>query len=138
MMQAHPSTAGGYRLELAKTFRFEAAHYLPNFPEGHKCRRLHGHSFEFEVVVEGTTDPHTGVVIDYGDISWVVKPLVEQLDHYCLNDLGAAWNDPLLLNPTSEHLAVWLYEHIKPLLPELSAIIVYETCTSRCVYRGVR
>ena len=75
-------------VEIVKKYRFEAAHFLPNVPEGHKCRRMHGHSFRFELVLRGPVDPHTGWLIDFGDISKVVKPLIENhLDHYLLNDV---------------------------------------------------
>jgi 6-pyruvoyltetrahydropterin/6-carboxytetrahydropterin synthase len=117
-------------VRLSKSFHFEAAHDLPTFPDGHKCRRLHGHSFRFEVVVEGDVDPAKGYLIDYGDIKRAAEPLVKRLDHYYLNEIEG------LSNPTSEVLAVWLWDHLKPALPLLSAIIVYETCTSRCEYRG--
>jgi 6-pyruvoyltetrahydropterin/6-carboxytetrahydropterin synthase len=117
-------------VRLSKTFRFEAAHDLPTFPEGHKCRRLHGHSFSFDVVVAGDVDPAKGYLIDYGDIKQHVDPIVKQLDHYYLNEIEG------LSNPTSEMLAVWLWNRIKPHLPDLAEIIVYETCTSRCEYRG--
>ena len=123
-------------VELHKTFRFEAAHWLPAFPDGHKCRRLHGHSFVVEVWCRGPIDPTTGVLLDYGDIKRTVSPIVDRLDHYCLNELGALWNDPLLQNPTSENLAVWFYQQIQPLLPQLDHIRIHETCTSSCVYRG--
>lgn len=118
------------RVKLSKQFRFEAAHYLPTFPDGHKCRRLHGHSFRFDVVVEGEVDPAKGYLIDYGDLKAICTPVVRQLDHYCLNEIGG------LENPTSEMLARWLYERLKPALPLLSAIIVYETCSSECEYHG--
>ena len=118
------------RVKLTKTFRFEAAHDLPSFPEGHKCRRLHGHSFRFDVVVEGEVDPKKGYLIDYGDIKAAASPIVKQLDHYYLNDIEG------LENPTSENLARWLFEKLKPALPLLSAIIVHETCTSVCEFGG--
>lgn len=118
------------RISLTKQFHFEAAHDLPTFPEGHKCRRLHGHSFRFDVVVEGEMDPAKGYLIDYGDIKQAVDPIVRQLDHYYLNEI------PGLENPTSEMLAIWLYERIKPTLPQLARIVVYETCTSACTYAG--
>lgn len=118
------------RVRLTKRFNFEAAHDLPTFPEGHKCRRLHGHSFRFDVVVEGDVDPARGYLIDYGEIKKVVNPIVQRLDHYYLNEIEG------LENPTSEVLAKWLYDRIKPDLPLLSSIIVYETCTSVCEYRG--
>ena len=41
------------KLELRKTFQFEAAHLLPHLPKQHKCRRLHGHSFKVDIVVSG-------------------------------------------------------------------------------------
>ena len=118
------------RLTLSKTFRFEAAHFLPTFPEGHKCRRLHGHSFEFGVEVAGEMDPAKGYLIDYGEIKRIVDPIVKRLDHYYLNDIEG------LENPTSEMVAVWLWNRIRPELPLLSRIVVYETCTSRCDYAG--
>jgi 6-pyruvoyltetrahydropterin/6-carboxytetrahydropterin synthase len=118
------------RLSLSKNFHFEAAHWLPTFPEGHKCRRLHGHSFRFDVVVEGEVDPAKGYLIDYGEIKAIVGPIVDQLDHYNLNDIEG------LENPTSEMIAVWLWKRIQPELPLLAKIIVYETCTSRCEYAG--
>ncbi len=118
-------------LELSKTFGFEAAHYLPNVPNGHKCKRMHGHSFRFSVVLKGELDPVTGWIMDFAELKEIVKPIIEEhLDHYVLNDV------PGLENPTSERIAIWLWNKIKPELPLLDKIIVYETCTSSCVYRG--
>jgi 6-pyruvoyltetrahydropterin/6-carboxytetrahydropterin synthase len=116
-------------MELRKTFQFEAAHLLPHLPEGHKCHRLHGHSFKIELVVEGDVDPKLGWVMDYGDISKAFKPILEKLDHYYLNEI------PGLENPTSENVALWIWERLKPRLPLLSEVIVAETCTARCVYK---
>lgn len=118
------------RVRLSKSFRFEAAHDLPTFPDGHKCRRLHGHSFRFDVIVEGDVAPEKGYLIDYGDIKKVTDPIVRRLDHYYLNEI------PGLSNPTSENLARWLWENLKPALPLLACITVHETCTSTCEYRG--
>lgn len=118
------------KVELRKSFQFEAAHLLPHLPESHKCRRLHGHSFKVEVVVAGECDPHLGWLMDYADISDVFKPLWEQLDHRYLNDI------PGLENATSENIARWIWERLKPKLPLLSEIVVAETCMSKCVYRG--
>lgn len=115
---------------LTKTFRFEAAHWLPCFPEGHKCRRMHGHSFKLDVIVQGDVDPAKGYLIDFGDIKKVFAPLEEQLDHHLLNEIDG------LENPTSEVLAKWVYDQIKPQLPLLAAVRVYETCTSEVEYRG--
>jgi 6-pyruvoyltetrahydropterin/6-carboxytetrahydropterin synthase len=118
------------RVRLSKTFHFEAAHDLPTFPADHKCRRLHGHSFRFDVIVEGDVDPAKGYLIDYGDIKAAAEPVVRRLDHYYLNEIDG------LSNPTAENLARWLFDRLQPALPQLSAIVVHETCTSACEYRG--
>lgn len=118
------------KVSLTRDFTFEAAHLLPNAPEGHKCRRLHGHSFRVEVVVEGEVDPRTGWFLDYGVIRDAVEPLRKQLDHYYLNEIAG------LENPTSENLAAWLWGRLKPALPALARVTVHETCESRCAYEG--
>lgn len=120
---------------ITKQFRFEAAHWLPSMPEGHKCRRMHGHSFVFDVNVLGDVEESTGVLMDFGDIKQVVKPYVEMLDHWCINEVGNRLDEPLLQNPTSENLAQWLYHELKPKLPGLFSVVIYETCTTRCEYR---
>ncbi len=117
-------------MELRKTFQFEAAHLLPRLPKSHKCRRLHGHSFQVEVVVAGECDPRLGWVMDYADITRAFKPVWERLDHYYLNEV------PGLENPTSENIAIWIWKRLKPKLPRLTEVIVAETCTAKCVYRG--
>lgn len=117
-------------MELYKAFTIEAAHLLPNLPEGHKCRRLHGHSFRIEIHVAGTVDKKLGWVMDFADISQHIKPLFEQLDHQYLNKI------PGLENPTSENLAIWIWQRLKPELPQLSSVVVQETCTSGCIYKG--
>jgi 6-pyruvoyltetrahydropterin/6-carboxytetrahydropterin synthase len=118
------------KMELRKTFQFEAAHKLPHVAPNHKCARLHGHSFRVEVVVSGECDPHMGWLMDYAEISDAFKPLLERLDHYYLNEIEG------LENATSENLARWIWERLQPRLPLLSEIVVAETCMSRCVYRG--
>ena len=117
-------------MRLEKTFRFEAAHYLPNVPSDHKCARMHGHSFRVTVVVEGGVDPALGWVMDYGVIKEAFDPIELQLDHYCLNEIQG------LENPTSEVLTKWIWGKLKPSLPQLFEVAVEETCTCRCVYRG--
>jgi 6-pyruvoyltetrahydropterin/6-carboxytetrahydropterin synthase len=118
------------RAELIRTFRFDAAHLLPRVPEGHKCRRLHGHSYEIDLSLEGEVDPESGWLVDFGDIAKVARPVFDRLDHYYLNDV------PGLENPTSENLAAWLWRELRPVVPLLRAITVRETCTSACIYRG--
>jgi 6-pyruvoyltetrahydropterin/6-carboxytetrahydropterin synthase len=119
-----------HSVELVKDFRFEAAHWLPGAPEGHKCRRMHGHSFRGEVAVRGEVDPKTGWLIDFADLKRAVDPLVAQVDHYLLNEV------PGLENPTSEMLAVWLWDRLAPHVPLLYRVTVEETCSSRCHYFG--
>lgn len=117
-------------MDLVKDFRFEAAHYLPNVPEGHKCRRMHGHSFRGEVALRGEVDPKLGWVMDFADLKRVVDPIVARLDHYVLNEVEG------LENPTSEMVAVWIWKQLGPKLPQLYRVTIEETCTSRCHYFG--
>lgn len=117
-------------MELRKTFQFEAAHLLPLLPETHKCRRLHGHSFKVDIVVKGPVDPKLGWVMDYADITKAFRPLWEKLDHHYLNEVEG------LENPTSENVAVWIWQRLKPALPLLAEVVVAETCTAQCCYRG--
>ena len=99
-------------------------------PEGHKCARLHGHSFRVEVHVRGEVDPELGWVMDFAEIKAACRPLIDRLDHYYLNEI------PGLENPTSEVLAIWIWDKVAPLLPQLAQVSVRETCTSGCNYRG--
>jgi 6-pyruvoyltetrahydropterin/6-carboxytetrahydropterin synthase len=117
-------------MELRKTFQIEAAHRLPNVPTGHKCARLHGHSWRIEVAIEGPVGNETGWVMDYADLKAAFQPIHNQIDHNYLNEI------PGLENPTSERLAVWLWNELKPRLPLFIELVIAETCTSRCVYRG--
>lgn len=121
-----PKTA---RAEIFREFTFEAAHRLPNVPEGHKCARLHGHSYRVEIRVGGEVGEQTGWVIDFADLSAAFKPLLAQLDHYYLNEV------PGLENPTSEVLARWIWDRLVTSLDGLKEVIVRETCTSGCSYR---
>jgi 6-pyruvoyltetrahydropterin/6-carboxytetrahydropterin synthase len=117
-------------MEIFKEFSIESAHWLPNVPEGHKCRRLHGHSFRIEVYAEGSVDARLGWVMDFADLKTGFRDIEDQLDHRCLNEVKG------LENPTSENLARWIWDRLKPALPALSKVVVRETCTSGCVYRG--
>jgi 6-pyruvoyltetrahydropterin/6-carboxytetrahydropterin synthase len=116
--------------EIWRTFSFDAAHYLPKVPAGHKCGGMHGHTYSVEVRVRGDVDPVAGWVYDFGDIKDAFRPLELQLDHKVLNDV------PGLDNPTSELLAAWLWERLKAVLPGLESVSVSETPTSGVVYRG--
>ncbi len=117
-------------VEIFKVFTVEAAHRLPNLPENHKCRRLHGHSFRIEIHASGPLSEREGWVLDFADLSRAFNPLYEMLDHHYLNEI------PGLENPTSEHLARWIWRRLKPELAQLSKVVVRETCTAGCVYAG--
>ena len=117
-------------MEIFKSFTLESAHRLPNVPAGHKCARVHGHSFRVELHVRGPVDEHLGWVMDFADVKAAFDPLYRQLDHHYLNDV------PGLENPTSENLAKWIWQQLKPALPQLSAVVVHETCTSGARYTG--
>lgn len=117
-------------MELFRNFTFESAHSLPNVAQGHKCSRIHGHSYRLLVTVEGDVDPDTGFVIDFGDLKRVVEPVLEQLDHHVLNDV--------IYNPTCENLIDWLWIRFeRPELYELSSVELWETATSGCRRRAV-
>lgn len=116
------------RVRLVRAFSFEAAHRLPNVPTGHKCSRLHGHSFHVELVCEGEIDPRTGWLIDFAEIKEAFGPLREQLDHHYLNEIDG------LENPTAEAIARWIYERVRRRLACLVQVHVAETCQSRCEY----
>jgi 6-pyruvoyltetrahydropterin/6-carboxytetrahydropterin synthase len=117
-------------MDIFKIFTIEAAHRLPNVPAGHKCSRLHGHSFRVEIQLHGNIGTNTGWVMDFSDVKSAFQPLYDQLDHHYLNDIEG------LDNPTSERLSIWIWERLKPSLPLLSEVVVHETCTSGCRYRG--
>lgn len=117
-------------MEIFKEFSFEAAHRLPNVPDGHKCARLHGHSFRVRVYVCAPIDTQRGWVMDFADIKRHIEPIYRELDHHYLNEI------PGLENPTSEMLAKWIWERLKPGLSLLSKIEIRETCSSGCIYSG--
>jgi 6-pyruvoyltetrahydropterin/6-carboxytetrahydropterin synthase len=117
-------------MEIYKEFVFEAAHRLPNVPDGHRCARLHGHSWKGTIYVRGPVGKDTGWIMDYAEIRRIFDPIYQQLDHHYLNDIEG------LENPTSEVLAKWLWKKLKPRLPNLSRVMINETCTSGCIYQG--
>jgi 6-pyruvoyltetrahydropterin/6-carboxytetrahydropterin synthase len=117
-------------MEVFKEFRFESAHRLPNVGADHKCARLHGHSFVTEIHISGEVGLETGWVLDFADIKTAFAPIYDRLDHNYLNDIDG------LENPTSENLARWIWDNLKPRLPLLCRVVVRETCTSGCIYSG--
>lgn len=119
------------RVRLTKDFTFEAAQTLPFAPEGHKCRLMHGHSFKVEISVEGEVDPKTGWFYDHAEISKAMRPLLANLDHSYVNEI------PGLENPTIENMAAWFWAKLAPQCPGLAEIVIHETPTARCSYRGL-
>jgi 6-pyruvoyltetrahydropterin/6-carboxytetrahydropterin synthase len=117
-------------VELTKEYRFEAAHRLPNVPAGHKCARVHGHSYKVEIEVRGPVDARTGWLIDFGVIDDAWSELFARFDHHNLNEV------PGLENSTCENIAAYVWNALKPRIPPLSAVAIWETSDSRCTYRG--
>jgi len=117
-------------MRLYKDFSFEAAHRLPNVPADHKCARLHGHSFQVRVSVDGPVGEQTGWVMDFAEMKAAFRPVHEQLDHRYLNEIAG------LENPTSENLERWIWRQLGPILGGLMEVEVRETCTTGCIYRG--
>lgn len=117
-------------MKITQAFTFEAAHRLPHVPLTHRCHRMHGHSYRIELCLEGPVDAHTGFVVDFFDVEAAFSPLLLQLDHYCLNDVEG------LENPTAENIAIWIWNRIKPAVPQTSAVVVYETPECWAEYEG--
>jgi 6-pyruvoyltetrahydropterin/6-carboxytetrahydropterin synthase len=118
------------QVRLTKDFSFEAAHTLPNVPPGHKCARMHGHSFRVEISVEGEVDPKMGWLYDHAQIGEATMEIVDMLDHNYLNDIKG------LENPTFENLSKWIWDKLAPSVPGLCEVVIHETASVRCTYRG--
>lgn len=117
-------------MEIYKEFSFDSAHFLPLVPDGHKCKNMHGHTYRLKVFIEGNPDPHLGWIMDFKELKDAVCPVIDQLDHKLINDIQG------LENPTAENITIWIWEQIKPLLPLLNRIELYETQTTGVIYRG--
>ena len=117
-------------MKIVQAFAFEAAHRLPLVSPTHRCHRLHGHSYRVELKLEGTLDPATGFVVDFFDIEAAFAPVLTRLDHYYLNEVEG------LENPTAENIAVWIWQKVKPALPQLAAVTVFETKDCWAEYEG--
>jgi len=118
------------KVKLSNTFHFEASHRLDHLGSEHPCHNLHGHSYRVEIEVSGKVDETTGFLIDYSEITKIVRPIIKRLDHTHLNDVEGL---PLT---STEHIARWLWERIQPQLQILSRITIYETDSSKCVFEG--
>ena len=113
-----------------KQFTFDSAHFLPRVPDTHKCRQMHGHTYKLTVFMKGPLSEDLGWIIDFSDLKHALKPILELIDHKMLNDVEG------LENPTCEILTMWLWRKIKPIVPQLCKIELYETPTSGAVYEG--
>ena len=117
-------------MEIYKEFAFDSAHFLPNVPNEHKCKNIHGHTYRIRIYVKGNPDEHLGWIIDFKELKDIVKPVIDKLDHTLLNNIRG------LENPTAENITLWLWQHIKPLLPGLKQIELKETPTTGVIYSG--
>ena len=117
-------------MKITQAFTFEAAHHLPQVPDGHRCRNVHGHSYRVELTLAGPVNPTTGFVVDFFDVEAAFGPLLKALDHQHLNHVGG------LANPTAENIAVWIWDRAQPNLPQLSRVRVYETANCWAEYEG--
>lgn len=118
------------KVTLTREFTFDAAQSLGSFPEGHKCRRLHGHTFLVQISVKGEVDPNTGILFDHAVIAERVKPLIELLDHSYLNEMEG------LEIPSLELLAKWFWDRLQKDLPGLTEVLIHETPRAWCRYNG--
>lgn len=116
------------KAEIVQGFEFHAAHHLPAVT--HKCRRIHGHTYKIDLHVEGEVSEEFGWVMDFYDLEAAFQPLMEQLDHRMLNEVEG------LENPTAEHIGAWIWHKLKPQIPGLCQVVVWETSTSRAIYKG--
>lgn len=117
-------------MQIFKQFTFDSAHFLPNVPDGHKCKEIHGHTYRVVFYFEGELNPELGWVMDFGDLKQVLEPTIKRIDHKLMNNI------PGLENPTCERIAIWLWEQVKPSLPMLCKVELHETPTSGAVYEG--
>ncbi|NNF33410.1 MAG: 6-carboxytetrahydropterin synthase QueD [Saprospiraceae bacterium] len=117
-------------MQIFKTFTFDSAHFLPNVPDGHKCKNIHGHTYHLKVIIEGKLEDRLQWVMDFADLKKVIKPIIDTVDHQLLNEI------PGLENPTCERIGVWIWDQIKPQIPQLKRIELHETPTSGMIYEG--
>ena len=118
------------KVEIFKEFTIDCAHSLPNVPDGHKCKNVHGHTYRIKVVIEGELHPKYGWVLDFAVMKEAFHEIKETLDHKYLNDIEG------LENPTAEIISIWVWDRLVSKLEGLKEVWIFETPTSGCVYRG--
>lgn len=117
-------------MEIFREFTFDAGHHLEHLPEGHKCARPHGHTYKLVVFLDGPLDPVLGWVMDFAEVKRAVESVIDQLDHHYLNDIEG------LEQPSAERIAIWIWDRLKPQLPLLVRVELWENTTSGCMYAG--
>ena len=117
-------------MKIFKSFTFDSAHFLPNVPDGHKCKAVHGHTYRLTVFLEGELDENLQWVLDFSELKKVMNPILDSVDHKLLNEIEG------LENPTCEVITMWLWHKIKAKMPLLTKVELYETPTSGAVYEG--
>ena len=113
---------------IAKRFTFDAGHHLPHLPEGHKCKRPHGHTYTVEVVLRADRLNGYDFVVDYGDLREFKRFIDETLDHQDLNVV-------LSCLTTAENIARYLYGWCQERWPQTYAVRVSETPNTWAEYR---
>lgn len=119
-----------HAMEIFREFTFDAAHRLDHLPEGHKCARVHGHTYRLTVFLAGPLDPVVGWIVDFAEVKRAVTEVLEPLDHHLLNDV------PGLEQPTTERIIVWLWDRLRERLPQVTRLELWENATSGAVYSG--
>ena len=117
-------------MQIFKKFTFDSAHALPNVPDGHKCKNVHGHTYHLTLFLESEIDSEMGWVMDFADVKEIMNPVMTQIDHKFLNDIEG------LENPTCEIFVKWIWDRLIGSMPQLVKIELYETPTSGAIYEG--
>ncbi len=118
-------------MKIYKDFQFEAAHYLPSAEPGHPNSRVHGHSFRARIVVQGSPDPETGLIVHFDDLTAAISEVRDALDHHMLNEISG------LEAPTLERIAIWIWDHVLTDVPGLVEVqVMRESCGEGCIYHG--
>ena len=117
-------------MKIFKKYFFETAHYMPNFPDDHKFSKIHGHSYELIIYLEGKYETKNGWIMNYEDIDKYVNPLLKKIDHNLMNHIKG------LENPTSENIAKWFWVNLKIDLVDLVRVEVNRPRIGGCIYEG--
>ena len=116
--------------ELSQRFYVEAAHTLQRTVEKESSRRIHGHSYEAEVTLQGQADPATGMLVDLAQLRAEIGRVREMLDHRFLDEVEG------LGRPTLENLCAFIRRQLEPRMPLLRAVMVERRLSGdRCLLR---